>query len=477
MPSRRSKTATRTDQTDETIAAIATPPGIAAVAIVRISGPDARHIADACFAFTHGDAATWRAGHMRRGTLVDPRTRERLDDALAVAFWAPRSYSGEDVVELHVHGGTGVAASCLQAALEAGARHAQPGEFTRRAFCNGRMDLAQAEAVADLIDAETRLAARAAAARLDGGLGRRMRALREELLARLVEIEAHIDYPDEVDPPDASAIAECVDAQRTTVASLLADAGSGRILREGIECVIAGPPNAGKSSLLNALVQSERAIVSPLPGTTRDIIEERIAIDGVVLHLRDTAGMHAARDPIEAEGVTRARAAIGAAALTVCVLDGSRPFAENERVALAATAGAPRIIVCNKADLGGAGADELTREYPGLACDDRRQGFVRGSVRDAATIEAIRTAIARIAWGGSIIDAGRALVANARQVDALTRASESLAMVQSTIDARRPVDLLSVDLSAAIAAYGEVTGETVTQEMLDGIFARFCVGK
>jgi tRNA modification GTPase len=414
---------------------------------------------------------------MRRGAVVDARTGEALDDALAVAFWAPRSYTGDDVVELHVHGGVGVAAACLQVALAAGARHAAPGEFTRRAFSNGRMDLAQAEAVADLIDAESRLAARAAAARLDGALGRRMRTLRDELLARLVEIEAHIDYPDEVEPPDARAIDACIDAQRTAVTELLADAGSGRTLREGVVCVIAGPPNAGKSSLLNALAQSERAIVSPQPGTTRDIVEERVAVDGVVLHLRDTAGLRAARDPVEMEGVKRARAAIGGAALAVCVLDGSRPFGDDERAALAATAGAPRIIVCNKADLGASGAIAFAREFPELARDGAKQSYVHGSVREAATVDAVRSAVARIAWGGGVIDAGKALVANARQIDALTRASESLTHARATIVAGRPIDLLSGDLSAAIAAYGEVTGETVTEEVLDAIFARFCVGK
>jgi len=447
------------------------------VAIVRISGLESRRIAAACFSFARGDEAHWRAGLMRRGAIVDPRTRERLDDALAVAFWAPRSYTGEDVVELHVHGGAGVAAACLQAVLETGARHAAPGEFTRRAFCNGRMDLAQAEAVADLINAESRLAARAAAVRLDGALGRRLRDLREELLARLVEIEAHVDYPDEVAPPDARTVGDCVDAQLAVVSSLLTDAGSGRTLREGVACVIAGPPNAGKSSLLNALAQSERAIVAPTPGTTRDIVEERVAIDGVIVHLRDTAGLRAARDPIEIEGVMRARAAIGTAALAICVLDGSREFGDDEWVALEATSEAPRIILCNKADLGAAGTDAFVREHPELANDGGSRAFVCGSVREAAAIDAVRRAIARIAWGGGMIDAGNALVANARQIDALTRAADSLGHARSTIAARQPIDLLSGDLSAAVAAYGEVTGETVAEEVLDGIFARFCVGK
>ena len=420
---------------------------------------------------------TWPAARMRRGALVDPVSGARLDDALAVGFWAPYSYTGEDVVELHVHGGAGVAQSCLQAVLAAGARLAQAGEFTRRAFCNGRMDLAQAEAVADLISAETRLAARAASARASGELGKRLASFRADVLARLVEIEAAVDYPDEVAAPDVRAIARSIDDQRSAIRGLLAGSHFGRVLREGVVCTIAGPPNAGKSSLLNALVRSDRAIVSTQPGTTRDVVEERFVIEGVVVHARDTAGLRATADPIEAEGVIRARAAIAESALCVCVVDGAADIGADAVAALDATASVPRIVFVNKADLGRAGADALVRERPEIAAATPVSAFVHGSARDAATIDAIRAAIATLSWGGGLIDAGRALVVNARQIDALTRAGEALAHARATIDAGLPFDLLSGDLRAAAAAYGEVTGETVTEEVLDGIFARFCVGK
>lgn len=463
----------------DTISAVATPPGVSAVAIIRISGERAFAIAQECFLPWHPNAKA-ASGKLRRGWVVDPTSGERLDDALAAHFRAPASYTGEDLVELHVHGGAGVVASSLAVVLRLGARLASAGEFTKRAFLNGRLDLAQAEAVADLISAESERASKAAAHRLAAGLGDDLRALRSELLDRLVEIEAHVDYPDEVPQPDTLALAACVRAQRERVNTLLAGAGAARVLRDGINCVIAGPPNAGKSSLLNALLQAERAIVSPLPGTTRDIIEDRVAVEGVVLRLRDTAGLRETRDAIEAEGVTRARRAIGDAELVIAVIDVSKALGGDERVSLDQTAGPPRIVLGNKLDLGSRGLDELRARYPERARRDgeerAREVFVAGSVLWPDTIRNLREAIAQLGWGGAI-DANRALVANGRQIEALTRARESLAHAQSTLDQTLPIDLVSTDLRDAVMAYGEVTGDTVTEEVLDGIFSRFCVGK
>lgn len=458
---------------EATIAAVATPPGSAAIAVLRISGPQAMRIVDARFEPAHG--GRWHPGRMRRGWVLDT-DGERLDEALAVAFFAPDSYSGEDVVELHCHGGAGVVTSCLSAVLRSGARLAQPGEFTRRAFANGRLDLAQAEAVADLINAESRQAARAAAARLSGAAGKAIGEMRAALLERLVEIEAHIDYPDEVPPPDDGALARSVRAVRSRIGALLAGAGSAKALRDGIDCVIAGPPNAGKSSLLNALVAAERAIVSDIPGTTRDIVEDRLAVDGVTLRLRDTAGLRAATEPIEAEGIARAKDAIAEAELVLLVLDGSRPLGDDERLAVALTAGRPRIVLANKLDLGDAGIAELRRDFAEACRDGAAAAFVAGSVLHGAA-DGVRNAIARIGWGGGVVDANAALIGSVRQIEALARADEALDHAQATFAARHPIDLVSGDLTAAIAALGEITGETVTEEVLDGIFSRFCVGK
>lgn len=456
----------------DTIAAVATPPGVSAVAIIRISGEKSLAIAQACF-----PPLRMQPARLQRGWITDPDSGETIDDALVALFVAPKSYTGDDVVELHVHGGAGVVASCLALVLRLGARLAQPGEFTKRAFLNGRLDLAQAEAVADLISAESERASKAAAHRLAGGLGGELRVLRAQLLDRLVEIEAHLDYPDEVPEPDVAALTSCVQAQADTVGRLLAGSGAARALRDGIDCVIAGPPNAGKSSLLNALLQVERAIVSAIPGTTRDIIEDRVAVDGVVLRLRDTAGLRPTADAIEAEGVTRARKAIAEAQLVLAVIDVSKEFGPDDRAALELSAGTARIVLGNKLDLGALGVDQLR-------ASERAQGngkssdqiLITGSVLWPDTIRELRHAIARIGWGGAL-DGGRALVANTRHIEALTRAREALSRARVTLSQALPIDMVSTDLREAVASYGEMTGDTVTDEILDGIFLRFCVGK
>jgi tRNA modification GTPase len=350
-----------------------------------------------------------------------------------------------------------------------GARLAGPGEFTKRAFLNGRLDLAQAEAVADLIAAESERASKAAAHRLAGGVGAELRKLRSELLDRLVEIEAHLDYPDEVPEPDTAMLAASVRGQLQTVEQLLAGSGAARVLRDGIDCVIAGPPNAGKSSLLNALLRAERAIVSDIPGTTRDIVEDRVVVEGVVLRLRDTAGLRRTTDTIEAEGVTRAQRAISGAQLVIAVIDASKELGADDEAALELTAGTTRIVLGNKLDIG-------SRGLAALRMRDGKDVFVAGSVHWPDTIRELREAIARLGWGGAL-DGSRALVANARHIEALTRARESLSHAEKTLAQALPIDLVSTDLRGAVAAYGEVTGDTVTEEVLDGIFARFCVGK
>lgn len=461
---------------DGTIAAVATPPGVAAVAIIRISGPQAHAIEQTLFQPAR-DTPRRRPAALVRGWIVDPWGKDRLDDALVARFVAPHSYTGEDLVELHVHGGAGVVASVLSLVLRAGAVLAPPGEFTRRAFLNGRMDLAQAEAVADLIAAESERSAKAAAYRLAGDLGERVRELRAEALDRLVEIEAHVDYPDEVPSPNAAALSAVLLRQRATVGEMLAGAGEAQVLRDGMECAIVGPPNAGKSSLLNALARAERAIVSDIAGTTRDIVEDRVAIDGVVLRLRDTAGLRATLDPIEAEGVARALGAIARAQLVITVVDISRELGADERAALAQTAGSRCVIVANKSDLGERGLAGL-RDL--LDEQDRAQGaaytLVTGSVRWPQTIEELRRVIADMGWGGTL-DGSRSLVASARQIQALTGAQTAMAQACRTLQAGLPIDLVAADLRDAIAAYGDVTGDTVTEEVLDGIFSRFCVGK
>ncbi len=456
-----------------TIVAVATPPGVSAIAVVRISGPRAHEIARVCFAPRR--PAKPAPAKLIRGWLRDPATGARLDDALAVYFFSPHSFTGEDLVEFHLHGGAGVLLACIALVVSAGVRLASAGEFTRRAFANGRMDLAEAEAIADLISAESERAAKAAAHRLSSGAGAVLAAMRAELLERLVEIEAHVDYPDEVPPPDPALLAGNIRAQARRIAEMLSGAREARALRDGLVCVIAGPPNAGKSSLLNALLEADRAIVSDVPGTTRDVIEDKAVIDGVVLRLFDTAGLRATEDPLEAQGVARASRAIGAAELTITVVDGSGPLGPDALAALERTAESPGIVLVNKLDLATENADEAQRGLNRFSRNDTRV-VIAGSVRWVETIASVRGAIAKLGWGGAA-DGERALVANVRQIEALTRARDALAQASDTLEQRRPIDLVASDVREAVAAFGEVTGDTVTEEVLDGIFSRFCVGK
>jgi tRNA modification GTPase len=447
----------------ETIAAIATPPGRGAIAIVRCSGPDARRIA-ACVFRSRAPLADRVATY---GEILDVDGRV-LDRGLALAMDAPRTATGEDVVELHVHGSPLVARETLRALLHAGARAAGPGEFTRRAFLNGKFDLSAAEAVADVIEAESRAAALAAQANLTGGLRAEIDAVAAPLAAVLEELAGAIDYPDEVPEPGRGDVAERVAALDRRLAALEADWERGRLVREGFSVAIVGPPNAGKSALLNALLGEERAIVAPVAGTTRDVIEERFVVDGVAVRVLDTAGLRASEDPVERIGVDRARRALDAAALALVVVDGSRSLDPDARAVLAATRVRPRVVLFNKSDLGRGGFD---------ARDPAERDALLGSVFDAVTIDGLRRAIARNGWEGETLDLARPHLASARQAAAVARAREALERARATLDADDALDLIAPELLAAVAALGEITGAVATEALLDGIFARFCVGK
>ncbi len=391
-----------------------------------------------------------------------------IDRGLALAMDAPRTVTGEDVVELHVHGSPVVARETLRALLHAGARAAAPGEFTRRAFLNGKLDLSAAEAVADVIDAESRAAARAAQANLAGGLRAAVDVVRASLSTVLEELAGAIDYPDEVPEPPRARIETVVDDVDTRLDALVRDWERGRVVREGVSLAIVGPPNAGKSSLLNALLGEERAIVSDVPGTTRDVIEETFAIDGVPVRVLDTAGLRASDDAIEKIGISRARRALDAAAVALVVVDGSRALDADARDVLCATRERERVVLFNKRDLGTAGFD---------ARDAAERDAVSGSAFEPDTLDAVRRAIATIGWHGESVDLARPYLASARQADAVARAREALAHARATLAAGEPVDLIAPELLAAVAALGEITGAAATEAVLDGIFARFCIGK
>ena len=391
-----------------------------------------------------------------------------IDRGLALFFAAPHSYTGEDVLELHVHGSPVIARDTLIAALSAGARLAAAGEFTRRAFLNGKIDLSAAEAVADAIAAEHTSAARAATARLSGGLAREIDALRAALEEILEELAAAIDFPDEVETPPRERLVARIESVRGRIAELTRNWERGRIVREGASVAIVGPPNAGKSSLLNALLGDERALVSELPGTTRDTIEETLALENVTLRLIDTAGIRAHADRLEAAGIARSEAALAEARLALVVVDASTPISREARDLLARTRERERVVLFNKSDLGRAGYDE--REAP-------ERGAVFGSTGHGTTLNEVRAALSSLVVTGETIDLSRPHLGTARQADALLEADRALAYAQETLAIGDPADLISGDVLRAVRALGELTGREADERLLDAIFARFCIGK
>jgi tRNA modification GTPase len=455
--------AARTHDSISTIAAIATAPGRGAIAIVRVSGPLARDIGARVFRAR----APLRARRATRGTVVDEHG-ERIDEGLALLFPAPQSYTGEDVLELHVHGSPAIAREVLLALLAAGARLAGPGEFTRRAFYAGKLDLTEAEAVADLIEAEHRGAARAAAARLSGGLASAVERLEADLASVLEELSAALDFPDEVEAPAADALAARIDAVDRVLGELALSWERGRIVREGLGVAIVGPPNAGKSSLLNALLGADRALVSAVAGTTRDTIEESLALGGgSVARVIDTAGLRRGRDELEAAGIARSERALADASVVLVVVDGSVPLGPEAHDILARTRDRDRVVYFNKRDLGAAGYDQ--RGEP-----ERTALF--GSVREASDVALVRAALEGCAHAERI-DVARPHLGTARQADKVLEARRALAFARQTLASAAPVDLIAPDLATARTALGELTGRDASEALLDAIFARFCIGK
>jgi len=447
----------------DTIAAIATPPGYGAIAIVRVSGPEALPLARG-----HFRGRRPAAPHVATyGDILD-ESGELIDRGVAIIAPAPRSYTGEDTLELHVHGSPIVARDVLRALIAGGARLAGAGEFTKRAFLNGKLDLHAASAVADLIGAEHRSAARAALANMDSALGREVRRIRQRLAGILEELAASIDFSDEVAEPDRARTAQSVNEIADALEALLADAELGRLVRDGLDVTIVGAPNAGKSSLLNALLGEDRAIVSDVPGTTRDTIEEAITIGGVLVRLTDTAGLRASAQALEAAGMERTRRALRGARLAIVVIDASVPSGAHTLQVLAETADRDRIVFFNKADLG-----DVAYRSRGPALQDA----VFGSVYDGATLSALRESIATHGWNAREPDLQRPTLSAAFEIDSVAKALASIRHADETLERALPLDLLAPDLQNALAALGTLTGETVTEELLTGIFSRFCIGK
>jgi len=451
---------------NDTIAAVSTPFGEGAIAVVRMSGPRSVEIADRVF-LSKKKPSELTARVQQFGKIRD--SAQVIDDVVLSVHRAPASYTGEDVVEINCHGGILVTRRILQLLLDGGARSAEPGEFTQRAFLHGKMDLTQAEAVMDLIRAQTDLALRAASEQLEGRLGGRIREIRERLLGLLAHVEAYIDFPDEdIDPDTGAALLKKLDEAREKTAQLLRTADQGRILREGVRTVIFGEPNVGKSSLLNVLLGFERAIVSETPGTTRDTIEETINLRGIPLRLIDTAGVRESRDAIEREGIARALKNIQRADLALHVVDGSEPPPTVEELNLIPLPVVPvGILILNKADLG------IHPCWQG----ENYQDAIRVSCRTGEGLEELSDAIFERVMHGAVHHEDSAIAINARHQACLKNAAGFLDAAHAALSEGVSPEFVSIELRAALDAVGEVVGKVDAEELLGKIFGTFCIGK
>jgi tRNA modification GTPase len=455
--------------TADTIAAISTPFGEAGIGIVRLSGPRACAIARRLFR-PHRPRPEWRSHRLYLGHIVDPQG-EIIDEVMVCIMRAPHSYTRDDVVEINCHSGYGVLRRILDLALTAGARLARPGEFTLRAYLSGRIDLTQAEAVLEVIQARTETHLQVAAEHLHGGLGRRLRQVRQDLLDLLARVEAALDFPEEAGELSGAAIKESLEAQQDCLQNLAGTYEAGRLLREGLLVVIAGRPNVGKSSLLNRLLDMERAIVTEIPGTTRDLVEESITLGGVMVRFSDTAGLRPAQDRVEELGIARTRERLQQADLVLYLVDGSAPGAPEDAAALAELTGQPGLLVVNKIDLPQGVADG---ELSGLTT----WPLIKISARTGQGIGTLREAIVAQALGGGLKMQGE-VITQARHHQHLGQCLSYLGQSQDLLATYDPPpwELVALELGAAIHELGEITGEEVGEAILDRIFGQFCLGK
>jgi tRNA modification GTPase len=455
---------------DDTIAAIATPLGEGGLAVIRISGADAFVVADKIFQPTGKNllkpsAAPTHTIHF--GKIV--RHGEIVDEVLLAVLRTPRTFTREDTVEISCHGGLLPAKLVLDTVLENGARLAEPGEFTKRAFLNGRLDLAQAEAVADLIHSRTELALAAANEQLAGKLSQRINQLGDEMMKTLAHIEAHIDFPDEdISPDTKDQLLKRLENGVAFMDELLRTANEGQILRRGIRAAIVGRPNAGKSSLLNQLLGHDRAIVSHIAGTTRDTIEETANIRGLPVVFIDTAGLREARDEIEVEGIRRSRESLAKAELILHVLDASEPLTGADENYLAEFAGKKRILVRNKTDL------PAKLEFRIQKSEVR---IVDICCKNGEGIEKLKDEIKSLIWAGKIEAGMLQVMINSRHQEALGRAREATLRTIEALRADISLEFVAMDLRIATTAVGEIVGKTTTEDLLDAIFSQFCIGK
>jgi tRNA modification GTPase len=476
--------------TIDTIAAVSTPRGEGGISIVRLSGPLAISIAQQIFRSPSFPSLQKIKTHtIVYGHILDPETHQIIDEVLLSVMKAPRTYTKEDIVEINCHGGTACVQKVLELTLLAGARLAEPGEFTKRAFLNGRIDLAQAEAVADIIRAKTDLTLKVAMNQLRGAMSKAVNRLRDQIIDVLAEVEARIDFPEEdLDFLDLTALYKRTQAVLTQLEELLRTAEDGKILREGLNLVIVGKPNVGKSSLLNALLQEDRAIVTEIPGTTRDTIEEYANIRGIPLKLIDTAGIRETSDIIEHAGVKRSREWLERSDLALVMLDASEPLTEDDGKLLELTKNKKAIIILNKIDLPEvldiAQVEKLMPDISpfspplvGGAGGGKGRPIVKTSMLTGQGLEELKTKILNAVIHGTEISPDSAIITTVRHRDALRKARIDIEHALLSLDMAMPMELVAVDLRGALDNLGLIVGTTTTEDILDRIFSQFCIGK
>ena len=456
---------------ESTIAAVSTAPGEGGVAVIRVSGKDAHAMLRKIF------VPVGRSGFSERrlsfGKIIDPGTEETVDEILCAVMSSPNTYTGEDVAEIHSHGGYVVPAKILELLTALGARVAAPGEFTQRAFLNGKMDLAQAEAVSDIIGAQTESSLRYARAQLEGSLSATVNGLKDRILDVLAEMEANLDFPEEdIDPVRKELIRNEVESVERELEKLVESYDRGRMFRDGVAAVILGKPNVGKSSILNRLVGRERAIVSPAPGTTRDFIEERVNVGGIPLTVADTAGIRDAEDEVEKIGVEFSLAKAADAEFVLAVLDRSAELDDLDLKVVERARTKKHLVVLNKSDL------ERRLETRKLYRIVEPESVVEASARNGTGMDRLRNAVFETLSGSeSGLDASETVLTNLRHKNSMKKALDHLRAFLDLLGKNEYPEILSVDLRSSMNCLGEITGEVTTEDILGRIFSRFCIGK
>ncbi|WP_057736242.1 tRNA uridine-5-carboxymethylaminomethyl(34) synthesis GTPase MnmE [Liquorilactobacillus uvarum] len=455
----------------DTIAAISTPPGEGAISIVRLSGEEAILVAEKVF---KGKNLSQVASHtINYGHIIDPKTKQEVDEVMVSVMRAPKTFTREDIIEINCHGGIVATNRILQLLLSNGARLAEPGEFTKRAFLHGRIDLSQAEAVMDLIRAKTDRSMKVALNQLDGNLSHLIKNLRQDILDVLAQVEVNIDYPeyDAVEEMTTRLLKEKAIDVKGRIQQLLQTAKQGKVLREGLATAIVGRPNVGKSSLLNHLLHEDKAIVTDVAGTTRDVIEEYVNVHGVPLKLIDTAGIHDTSDKVEKIGVERSRKAIEQADLVMLVLDSSQKLTEQDRKLIDLTDDKKRIVLLNKVDL--QQQIEIEKLTKRVGADELQTT----SVLKNEGLDQLEEKIAKLFFGGIENSQTTIMVTNARHIALLNQAEDALDNVLQGIEANMPVDLVQIDMTTCWELLGEITGDSYQDELLNQLFSQFCLGK